>query len=249
MSDNADYGVRTKLLHEWRSTKFLLARLSSIIDVRPRDDQLIVRNGVRRTPGHISVDIGPLLLNVPERGNHRAAPIFVYLKGSICFSRDCWIRDRTLLTTHMQTEAAYFRKISTGELMLVHGAHHDYAPGQRGHPSFHMQLRGSLREYALEVQSEFGLSGELIDGIPNALRCVRSPTAQLDAFSCVLQIAADHLLPPVASDDQRHAFNGLRQSAVLCGPFCHDGDPQPTPSVEPQESYRCFRARHWYPSI
>jgi hypothetical protein len=249
MTDTAELTIRSKILSEWRFTQTQLRRLNGAVVLRPRDDQQIIQPGNRTTEGVISIEVGPVVLNVPERGDHHKPRLFVYVKGFLEFSRNAWTQDKKLVTTNTQTEAAYFRADSDGNLLLVYGAHYDYARGQHGHPAFHLQLRGSLEAYAKVVQSEFRLNGNVEDGIASMLRNVRAASAQIDAFSCVLQVAADHLLPPVVTPDQRDAFNALQGRAELCSPYCQAGGPPPLPSSEPNASFRCFRARHWYARI
>lgn len=249
MTDIAEAAIRSKLLTEWRFTKTQLRRINGVVVVRPTDDQRIVQVGNRTTETAISIEVGPLVLNVPERGDHHRPRLFVYVKGFLEFSRDAWVQTQSLVTTHTQTEAAYFRADSGGNLVLVYGAHYDYEKRKHGHPVFHLQLRGSLEEYGNLIQSEFSLKGTVEDGIAKMLRNVRAASAQIDAFSCLLQVAADHLLPAAVTPDQREAFNALQGRADLCSPYCQRGKPQALPSTEPHSEFRCFRVRHWYPRI
>ena len=251
MTAAADIEVRNRLIAEWKWTKTQLERVNSVV-LRPSNAYDVVHLSKRANDRIIAVNLGPLVLNVPERGNRQAAHLYIYVSGSFEFSRALWLRDGTLDTTHVQTEAAYFRGEHRKDLLLVHGAHYDYTPGQRGHPVFHMQLRGALLDYASVVRACFGLTGEVSDGIPRMLRNVRAASAQIDVFSFLVQIAADHLLPQSANVDQRDAFNSLRARADLCGPYCREGEAgssQPLPASDPTRGYRCFRARHWYAQI
>jgi hypothetical protein len=249
MTDTAELMARAALQKEWLFTKTQLHRLNSVMVLRPTENQGIIRPGDRTTENVISLEVGPILLNVPERGVHHKARIFIFLKGYFEFSREAWINDKIFLTTSTQTEVAYFRADDDGNLQLVYGAHYDYTRGHHGHPAFHLQLRGALEEYGAMIKSAYSLSGVVTDGIFPVLRNVRTASAQLDVFSCVLQIAADHLLPLSVTPGQREAFNALQGRGELCSPFCRAGGPQPLPSTEPVAPFRCFRARHWYSRI
>lgn len=249
MSNAASYAVCRRILSEWRWTTTQLKRLNPAIQHKP-DDQAIIREGERTDTDVISVNVGPLVLHVPERGSHTKPSLFVYLEGGYLFSRDTWTRSSALDSTYVYALTAYFRRTGAGDLLLVHGAHYDYTRGSIGHPAFHLQLRGSLAKYGEVVKETFSLHGDVIDGIAHQLRTVRLPSAQLDPFSCIFQIAADQLLPKAADQDQRAAFNQLHSRAELCGPYCRSKTPsQLLPSSTPDTSYHCYRARHWYTGV
>jgi len=248
MSDSAAAVVRAKIIDEWRWTATELARLGTVF-VRPSDVLSFIRVGERTSDAVIAIDIGPVALSVPERASS-SKRLYVYVTGFFQFSRQTWEDGEMLETTHVSAEAAYFRAHQEG-LVLVHGAHYDHAPSHLGHPVFHLQLRGSLVEYGSFVQAQFGLNGEIRDGISETLRNVRSASAQVDVFSLLLQVGADQLLDKNSGREQRRAFNKLRDRAVLCGSLCRDGEVagvQAIPSSCPTVAFRCYRARHWYPS-
>jgi hypothetical protein len=244
--DKETLGIRGKLLSEWSRTKTNLQQLNSTFNYRPRDDEAIVRQGDRSSAESVSLDVGPLAFNVPERGDSSIGRLFIYLDGSLEFSRKTWIDSGRLEITSTTAEAAYFA-VRKGELVLVYGGHYDYALGQQGHPAFHHQLRNNLFEGGEFIKQQFNLSYQIKDGLEGVLRNVRVPSAQMDAFSCMLKIAADHLLPQGPSPHQRDAFNALRGSSTLCGISCNAQSP---PSLLPHVlPYSCYRARHWYGRI
>lgn len=240
--DKDTLAIRARLLAEWSRTKLNLQQLNNTFDYRPRSDPEIVRQGDRNSADSVSLNIGPLAFLVPER-DLSSGRLFIYLEGALEFSREAWTDSGRLVITNTIAEGAYF-KVGDGKLVLVYGGHYDYAPGQHGHPAFHHQLRDHLFEYGEFIKKHFSLTYPIKDALDGVLRNVRVPTAQMDAFSCMLKIAADHLLPQGPSPRQRDAFNALRGSSTLCGGYCND---QPPPSLQPYRlPYTCYRARHWY---
>lgn len=224
-----------------------LKALNSSIQVQPSNPGAVVQFRAANADD-LSVAIGPVVLRIPERGGTASSSLFLYLRGHLEFSREAWKRSKDLVITDMGTETAHFRpRADAGELELVHGAHYDYAPGAGGHPVFHMQLQGSIEGSGEAVRSLFKLTYEPRSGVRSLLRNVRSPCAQVDAFSYLLQVAADHLLPPDASEREREVFNELRDRSALCGPRCREAGDHGTPSTGANEPNTCYRARHWYP--
>jgi hypothetical protein len=246
MSDSAAELVRNKLVEEWRRAITELSRLGTV-SVRPSDPRAVIRVADGVSQDVIGVAVDPVVLSVPERASP-SKRLYVHIMGWFEFSRACWDERKILETVRVSAEAAYFRSHKK-RLTLVHGAHYDHTPSHLGHPVFHMQLRGSLFEYGGFIQQQFGIEGEISDGIRETLRNVRSPSAQVDIFSLLLQVGADQLLHQSSGREERRAFNRLRSMAELCGPLCRDGAPeQGVPSSRPDTSFRCYRARHWYPN-
>ncbi|HKO20533.1 MAG TPA: hypothetical protein VJU82_16785 [Acidobacteriaceae bacterium] len=224
------------------------------IEIRPADLGSAIRPGDGTTATEIALDVGPIFINVTERGAQGVKSIFIHLLGSFTFDRTAWEANRVLDTLGLQTEAAYFRR-SMGQLRLAYGAHYDHIPASvtgpkaTGHPVFHVQARGELDAYGAAIAKEYRLQEQVGGGLEGMLRNVRSASAQLDVFSVLLQIAADHLLPQHPTKEQKSAFNALRSMSALCGPLCTGSgaaSEQAPPSTKPVSPIRCFRARHWY---
>lgn len=243
MSGRAEELVRNELIRAWGRTKTELLRVNSTFAHRPVNDYDVIGRGEESDEETVLIGVGPLAMRVPERGDSRK-DLFIYFHGSIGFSRRRWSVDKRLEITSIASRIAYFRHASGGSLDLVFGGHYDYAPDLQGHPVFHAQVDGSLQEFGEFVGTSFGIEGSVTNSISGTLRNVRIPSAQLDAFSCMLQIAADHLLPRNPTVGACDAFNSLRSDSALCGPSCQ-GE-QPLPAINAAE-HRCFRARHWYP--
>lgn len=95
--------------------------------------------------------------------------------------------------------------IQANNFEYLEGFHFDYresfnTPIQGGHPIFHAQLdKKAASEYV-----DRKLVGNIqIDEHPYALKQIRVPSAQMDAFSCVLMVIADHLYDTDVKDEFR----------------------------------------------
>lgn len=239
--------IRHRLAAEWGRIRVDLTRLGSV-SISPTDDTKVLKLSPSALHHEIAIDFGPVVFRVPERGEHLANRLYVFLDGQYRFQRSAWEERGEIETIGVQSRAAYFRSDSTGNLSLVHGVHFDHDPIGVGHPIFHMQHRGNFDLCGSFILAELKIGGKVTSDIPRILRNVRSASAQLDAFSVILQVAADHLLPREPSHDQRHSFNALLSRDVLCGKYCCAGKQQ-APEVAPTGPFRCFRARHWYRRI
>lgn len=244
----SSFRIRQRLATEWSRIQVDLARLGNV-SISPADDTRILKLSPDARAEEIAIDFGPVVFNVPERGTHLTNRLFIYIDGTYRFRRSAWEGEGEIETIGVQSKAAYFRLDSAGTLCLVHGVHFDHDPIGVGHPIFHMQHRGNFDTCGVFVRTECKIGGKVTSEISKTLRNVRSASAQLDAFSVILQVAADHLLPQSPTPDQRHAFNAMLSRGMLCCKYCCAGEPQRAPESAPTGPFRCFRARHWYRRI
>src|SRR5688500_6383532 len=97
MSDVHVLGVRKRLLDEWRRTKTDMQRIGSV-QFRP-DDQSVIREGSRTSDDVVSIEVGPVVISVPERGGvGTTSRLFIYLAGAYEFHRGTWATGRQLRT-------------------------------------------------------------------------------------------------------------------------------------------------------
>ncbi len=124
----------------------------------------------------------------------------------------------------------------------VYGAHYDFAANELGHPVFHGQMRSYL-DFAEVIKSQYGLEGvELKDMVNGILKTVRLPSAQMDVFSFLLQIVADHLLSGDSSDDDKMRFRELLERSKFI-----QGLGSQIARLQVAPANVCYRAVHWYP--
>jgi hypothetical protein len=215
-----------------------MQRMASSSDIRPADPTDVFRP-VEHDSGYPKFEVGPLVFSVPERATGRAASLYIVIQGWIVFAppHDGDDRDSTL---EFGTEVGYFRR-KGDQLVHVYGAHYDMDEKLTGHPVFHAQV-SSQAELAGVIDREFHLPFAAEDDrMASLLRNVRTPTAQMDVFSVITQIGADHLVSDNSADEVKDAFSGLRKA---CDFFI--GAAGRISYLNCEDAARCYRATHWY---
>ena len=100
----------------------------------------------------------------------------------------------------------------------------------------------SQEEFGATVRDFFNLpldpGKDLAAGL---LRNVRMPTAQMDVFSVITQIGADHLVSETSSLEVRAAFGKLREA---CDFFM--GAAGRLAYLNSMGASHCYRSTHWY---
>lgn len=212
-----------------------ITQLHTLSEIRPRTRNEAIRVVGTGDGTGVAVTFGPVVLQLPEKAEASTADLFVVVTGDITMAA----AGQGLQMQSFRTKAAYFRRKPT-ELQHVFAAHYDYDPVSPGHPLFHAQLdtMPDLREHL----GRFHIAGEadlpLREDTARILRTVRIPSAQMDFFAVLIQIAADHLLIGKVSTTTSQAFgallpdthvpHGIEVSATCTGPVC-------------------LRVQHWYP--
>jgi hypothetical protein len=236
--DAVDFRIRSALADHWESVVANIQDLRSSVDVRPTN---ILDSLISFEPNDITsnFDLRPVVVVVPERATHSDMSLHVVLAGKLCIDKAHFRQHRSLRTRRFGTQVAYFRlKESAKKLQHVYGAHYDYDVDVLGHPVFHSQVK-DFPAYKSEIQGHEDL--ELDNFVGGVLQRVRVPTAQMDVFSLLLQIVADHLLSASAGELERASFAKLIEtSRKLQGAGCTVDRLGRAPAIE------CYRALHWY---
>jgi hypothetical protein len=209
--------------------------------IRPDDGYRIftlIENDQRTPVGQVAFTIGPVVFQVPERAAG-SLNMYIVVKGRICLDQAALKDEKVLKTMSFGTEVGYFR-LKREQLNHVYGAHYDFSLNEVGHPIFHGQMRSFNGSSVSVIQNYDGIAGESLDHMDKVLRSVRLPTAQMDFFSVVLQIAADQLMSESASDDQKLAFDELCELSIAIQGAAHRWS-------ELDRANECMRAHHWYP--
>jgi len=240
MANPLEQRARKLLVERWNAVKETLGRLN-MPDPRPEDAwSLFLLMDPQPNPDEIGFEVRPVVFNFRERANHRTADMYVVVCGRLYFD-GAWIRENSLLRTrNFATEVAYFRMNNDG-LDHVYGAHYDFEPNKAGHPVFHAQMR-SFCERFQQIVDLYEFECKPNDLIPGVLRTVRLPSAQMDFFSFVLQLCADHLINEESGQEELAAFKDLRtaSAAIQGAGFRFPGFADPAVRG-------CMRANHWYP--
>jgi hypothetical protein len=225
-----------ELQTEFRRIVEAMKDMHPACEVRPSEPTTILRPEPH-PDGTVTIRATPVVCRVPERATHQNADLYVVFEG--------WVRIGAPATGPDLTTVAY--STNFGYFLVRHdrithalGGHYDYAEDP-AHPRAHMQLASQL-ELQTSARDEFPsiATTPLADDVmARVLHRVRTPTAQMDFLSFMLQIAADHL---VGDKSQPAAEPRLRALCRTCSPLNGFN------LTAPLAPCNCHRAAHWYPS-
>lgn len=239
-------GIQSKALNSlrlaWRTKIREMHKMDQAARVQPENPYQVIRMNEELTDGSVRLDCGPAVFKLRERAGRGNRRIYVVVQGSICVQEKSG-PGGMLQTMCFGTKVGYFR--SKGDrLDHVYGVHYDMDTRGNGHPVFHGQL-GPAEEFAEAVQDRFRVGGNLNNHVEHILRNVRTPTAQMDFFSVVTQLCADHLMEinPAGADRRvTEAFEGVRQACT-----CLQGAGHRLSRLNSDIASKCYRSSHWYP--
>lgn len=191
-------------------------------------------------PDRYAILVKPVVFEVPERAKNPLDLIFIVAKGRLGISAT---DPRLLKTLDFSTEVAYFRRKDDDDknsmkLDHVYGAHFDYAPDQHGHPKFHAQMN-DLDNLKSVLAAKYRVPTD--DGsnyMTAILRNARLPSAQMDIFSFMLQVAADHLIHKDSTASDMAKLKDLTAEVAKL-----KGLADLIPAVTANQ---CTRSVHWY---
>ncbi|CAE6762306.1 hypothetical protein XA1311A_19470 [Xanthomonas arboricola] len=229
-----------KLRNAWDNARGFFEELGGEIDPPQATSIFVHDNAGPATPGATTFNIKPITFVVPERANSPYDQIFIVAQGRIGI---CTIDANALNTKDFSTEVAYFRRQDDGDrnslkLDHVYGAHFDYAPGQPGHPLFHAQMN-DMDELKKVVEAKYRVPTDNGSNFMSSiLRNTRLPTAQMDMFAFMLQVAADHLICEVSTPAQMKTLKDLADE-VSAVKGTQD-------LIQAITNNQCTRSVHWY---
>jgi hypothetical protein len=230
--------VQLALGEIWIKVRAAMQRMAAASDIRPADLSGVF-HAVEGAAGHPKFQVGPLVFSIPERPSNGTPNLYIVLRGWIIFAPARGGDERST-TWEFGTEVGYFR-MKDDRLVHVYGAHYDMDETLTGHPVFHAHI-SSQANLASAIDEEFHLPFESDnDQLVHLLRNVRTPTAQMDIFSVITQIGADHLVSDASGEEVKQAFLLLREA---CDFFV--GAAGRISYLNCNEAARCYRATHWY---
>jgi hypothetical protein len=230
--------VLQRVCGAWDHVRAGMERMYQASNSRPSDGYEIFVPDNARTAGEVKLTVHPVIFNLPERANRRDTNLYIALSGWLSFEK-AGLRNPPLRTRGFGTKVGYFR--AKAELLEhVYGAHYDIEEAQAGHPVFHSQM-GPEMDLGEKVKGTYRLGGHLKDSVSPILRNVRIPTAQMDVFSVILQICADHLIFEASGQEVKDAFAAMVQSCGFFTGAAHRMDFL-------NRGASCYRSTHWYSS-
>lgn len=231
----------TKILQdivgEWNNAIASMRRMYPSFQLTPKDAHQIFQIDGAAPDDVVKFNVGPIIFEMPERVGSRSH-VYVVVNGWLSFG-DGDLRQRPLRTKSFGTKIGYFRR--TGQdLEHVYGIHYDLDEELVGHPVFHGQV-SSQPDGGQTILDSYRLTGEIKNNFQPKISNIRVPTAQMDVFSAILQLSADHLLHQNANTTVLDAFIKLRSDNRF---FLGAAHRMPFLSAPPANG--CYRSVHWY---
>lgn len=229
--------VLNDLQTAWSGVQVAIARMGHGSDIRPKDVTAIFR--VELDEAAVKVTAGPIVFHIPEKPSSSTSHLYVVVSGWIALAPK-GAQETKRETLRFGTQVGYFRE-KADELTHVYGAHYDMDEELPGHPVFHAQMCSQVEfagHIADQYHTTFSGPADLSKGL---LGNVRTPTAQMDVFSVITQIGADHFVSETSAPEVRDAFADLR---AACDFF--NGAAGRLTYLNQLPASHCYRSTHWY---
>ena len=220
----------------WTHVQAAMRRLSNNVQVRPKDANEIFKR--MSGSGGFCFEVRPTVFHLPERAANPKPDLYVVVSGEMAFEAPTTAGVWRM--SGFKTRIAYFRA-GPGQLDHTCGLHYDL-DASPAHPIFHVQF-DSLSGMKIDVEQAFRTRlAEGKDAMAGVIRNVRIPTAQMDFFSVVLQLCADHLVGSGSPKPVVSEFSKLRTyiAETMSGACAAH------PGLVAGRAARCSRAPHWY---
>jgi hypothetical protein len=233
--------IQGAIIAHWDKIKEHIGRVHSGSQFSPGDGYAVFKvDYASTTAEEIVITVGPVVINLPERANHHATDLFVVAEGKLNFNLTAFNETGRLVSCGYASHVGYFKRAHE-TLEHVYGVHYDFDIDRPAHPVFHAQFKSFGQEFIPHLQELCQLTLPLVDRMSGMLQNIRLPIAQLDFFSVIIQLAADHLMWVDSTSDERNTFNEIVKldhaimGASTVAPWLTQGAALP-----------CHRAIHWY---
>ena len=232
--------VQREVETAWSRAMHHLRQISQSSIVRPQTPAQVFSLDANTVNDVVKLSVGPVVLHVNERPSRPGPNLFIVVTGWMSFEGPDF-KATPFRTRDFGTEVAYFR-VKQDRLEHIFGAHYDMDDSDYRHPVFHVQL-ASRTESSSHVRDLFSQNRKVMDNMDRVFRTVRIPTAQMDVFSVLTQVCADHLIGQQPAPATTSAFEGIKDAASF---FIGAGHKFEFLRTAPAPS--CYRASHWYNS-
>lgn len=239
-------GVKAHALKElhlaWTKKVQAMTAMNQTTRIHPFSPEQVFSSAEHACEETAKVNCGPAVIHLCERVG-RLPNMYVVLAGSICL-QESGSDGKQLRTTDFATRVGYFR-LKPDCLEHVYGVHYEMDERGGGHPIFHSQMR-PFDEFVEAINKHFHMEARVDDHVGKVLRNVRIPTSQMDFFSVLTQICADHLMglnPPTADRQISQAFDRVRTACNFMQGAAHR-----FPNLSSGNAPECYRSWRWYRS-
>ncbi len=225
---------------EWTNLTASIGRMYQSAAIRPTNPNDIFQSVEDNTaaPNDATFTIKPIVFNLPELPGG-SPNLFIALKGWLSFS-DVQPGPGPMKTKSFGTEMGYFRRRNS-RLEHVYGVHFDLDESRPGHPVFHAQVSSQL-QLGGSVLAQYRLEDEIVNEFAPKLGNIRIPSAQMDVFSTVVQICADHHFAlGGAGAPAKAEFAKIRKANSFFLGAAHR-----MPFLNSLPASGCYRSAHWY---
>lgn len=225
---------------EWTNLTASIGRMYQSAEIRPTNPNDIFQPAAENaaSPNDVAFTINPIVFNLPEQPG-RPQTLFIVVKGWLSFT-NVQLGPEPLRTKSFGTEMGYFRR-KNSRLEHVYGVHYDLDETRPGHPVFHAQV-SSQSKLGSSVLSLYRVDDEVVDAFNPKLGNVRIPSAQMDVFSAVVQICADHHLALGGGGESvKGEFEKVRKTNSFFLGAAHR-----MPFLNTHPAVDCYRSAHWY---
>jgi hypothetical protein len=233
--------INNDLSRAWQGIRSSMRKMHPTTIIQPGNATDVFRP--EEAIGGSKFNVGPIVFGVPERAPEAPSfntinNLFIAVEGWITFGSQPSVGELRV-TEEFGTQVGYFRRTGD-ELSHVYGIHYDMDERLHGHPVFHAQMSPQVK-FAPIVERYARLAVSDFEWERGLLRNVRTPTAQMDAFSVITQIGADHLMSQGSGTEVRSAFKTLR---AACDFFLGAG--ARIAYLNGLPASHCYRSTHWY---
>jgi hypothetical protein len=238
---NRRFTIERELKKTLRDCAHFLQKIDARAEFYPRrTDELVSYDALNSDADIHSFNFAPLVCLLPERAQKKPRSIYVVLSGYLALSVDS---GAPFDTVRFGTRVGYFRSRDS-QLVHVLGLHYDFDEVLANHPVYHAQL-GSQIEFVTDIENAMKRpqANDPIDMMADIFGGSRIPTAQLDFFSAMAQIGADHLLSKDGPPEAQSAFKSLTGTCATVS-----GSGSRHSRFARAQAEGCYRGEHWYGS-
>lgn len=233
--------VQQKLNLAWDAVRSGLQKIYPSCDVRPSQGYDIFEFDDRAEGDEVKFVIKPIVFMIPERATRPNPNLYVVVKGWLSFEGPN-LRTAPLRTKSFGTEVGYFRS-KKQVVEHVYGAHYDLDECKPGHPVFHAQISPQM-DLLASINERFRQEWIAEDKVTPILPNVRTPSAQMDVFSVIAQLCADHLIHDKSGPEVHNAFTRMRTATDFFIGAAHR-----MTYLNSAMAPGCYRSTHWYAGV
>ena len=224
--------VADTMITAWNNSIIEIRKLNSRVAITQLPNTNIFEEDKSCPLDAMNFKMTPVVFDLPEHATQSKNSLFLVLSGKLSFVTTSNFSN--LVTKSYSTQIEYFRK--GNNLKFIGTVHYDFDKRNlTNHPKFHSQFSNKISEFE---KTHLKKSYPSPCKISNFIESARIPTVQLDCYSALLQICADHL---VHNTLHKEIFKNIR---THCNFFRSIDHP-----LQIKNNLNCIRSIHFYPNL